>query len=1266
MSDSTPGDGSLLVSSLARGTKLPPEVEEGNVEYKLRLTDVNTERLEHLTTQMKWRLHEGRGVAVYELGVSDDGTPMGLSPGDLRVTLDTLRAICHKSSAEFVSVTRRHVSDNEIAKLALHSTTMSPVTSADIFGITAGADVNGADGISATQAPLRLGSAAARGPKKKKKKDEEDPRVIKMREKEEGFPSAMFDLEALGGLDDGLSQGYVGWTSPESENGPGDSETIAAAKIPRKKSNKKSKHLSGDQRRSSPSSSPLSSSLAIFGLDSPTSVTASLSPSSQPDSLFNHSERVSPSPSRNPSCKSPRPVPAFTAAATYEDSDLFGSSPVRTDSGMARSTNGRSPRRDFTTEDDDIGLFGPDDAPAAPRPNSKKARLPSPRHEVTTEDDDIGLFRPDDGPPAPRPNSKKARPPSPQRESTTEDDDIGLFRSDDGPPAPRPNAKKESKPAIPASEERRVVAEVVVRKVHSFGMDLFGSGNGIGSTEDLVQASGQGSGGMGTPSEGVVEMRIVVLGPEHAGKSTLLGVLTHGVPDNSKGRARLNLLRHKHEVLTGRTSHLAHQLIGFPVQQGNVGTAQNGDRPGTPGSLDMRKKMMGSARDDDDLSFFSHVAGGSSHSPGDNASPSHSILNYRTHGTWEDIVGNSSRIIHFVDTAGHPKYRRTSVTGLMGYGPDAALLVVPADKGYLSDVAKETWTMCCGLGVRVALVVSKVDLASGHNVRRTLEGIAEMVGGAFDWDMDDDIDAAGQNVKMTGSGSDSEEILLTPPDQVKLALLKSPASLSSRQMDSLVAGFVARRVVPVFLASSVTEDGLDELVEFLRVLPKISGRKWQEKMNRDVEFQIEEVFTVPDVGPVVAGVLLAGTLCPATETRTLFLGPTNRDGDFIPVRVTSVQRQRIAVRSARAGDACTLAIECLEENVEFRTANRSKRRTETAGEDGESTAKVARSPTPVKSPSLLGKSPKHTRSPSFGRRHSPGLSGSPGIAGMGHKSPPLRRRANGVDAGVMGMFGLSESEAEDSEDIGFDEVQVGPADPTTTSSPSSERKVRAVKLRRGQAIVSTTGGSRVQIRIGDGVATLPTPVGEWEVEAQVEVLRSAQEGVRRSDDSFGIARKGVIHIGSIRQTVEIVEVRDVIKRRLLQIKLTEPTTPPGVGVEIGDLDFPPVGLDSRSGSPSPSFLATEASPGDSGELQPLPPPVEDASLHLGDSATDLGTDFAVAKAENNTLARLSDLGDGGRIRFRFLAQPEWVREGWRVLYRADNGLLAVGKVIPSI
>lgn len=49
--------------------RLPPEPEQGNVEYKLKLINPSSQRFEHLVTQMKWRLREGHGEAIYQIGM---------------------------------------------------------------------------------------------------------------------------------------------------------------------------------------------------------------------------------------------------------------------------------------------------------------------------------------------------------------------------------------------------------------------------------------------------------------------------------------------------------------------------------------------------------------------------------------------------------------------------------------------------------------------------------------------------------------------------------------------------------------------------------------------------------------------------------------------------------------------------------------------------------------------------------------------------------------------------------------------------------------------------------------------------------------------------------------------------------------------------------------------------------------------------------------------------------------------------------------------
>ncbi|VDQ16274.1 unnamed protein product [Trichobilharzia regenti] len=64
-------------------------------------------------------------------------------------------------------------------------------------------------------------------------------------------------------------------------------------------------------------------------------------------------------------------------------------------------------------------------------------------------------------------------------------------------------------------------------------------------------------------------MCVALVGGMDSGKSTLIGVLTDGELDNARGKARLNLFRHLHEVQSGRTSSLSRELLGFDAD-GNV------------------------------------------------------------------------------------------------------------------------------------------------------------------------------------------------------------------------------------------------------------------------------------------------------------------------------------------------------------------------------------------------------------------------------------------------------------------------------------------------------------------------------------------------------------------------------------------------------------------------------------------------------------------------------------------------------------------------
>ena len=80
--------------------QLEQEDDEGNVEYKLKLVNPSAERFDRLVSQMKFRLDEGLGEALYEIGVADDGTPYGLDDAQLEASLATLKRMAKEIDAE--------------------------------------------------------------------------------------------------------------------------------------------------------------------------------------------------------------------------------------------------------------------------------------------------------------------------------------------------------------------------------------------------------------------------------------------------------------------------------------------------------------------------------------------------------------------------------------------------------------------------------------------------------------------------------------------------------------------------------------------------------------------------------------------------------------------------------------------------------------------------------------------------------------------------------------------------------------------------------------------------------------------------------------------------------------------------------------------------------------------------------------------------------------------------------------------------------------
>jgi len=166
-----------------------------------------------------------------------------------------------------------------------------------------------------------------------------------------------------------------------------------------------------------------------------------------------------------------------------------------------------------------------------------------------------------------------------------------------------------------------------------------------------------------------IDVRIAVCGNVDAGKSTFIGVLTKGKLDNGRGLARLEVFNHKHEIETGRTSSISHQILGFSASGKCVNYNDN----------------------------------------------LHSV-------TWGDIIEESYKVISFFDLAGHEKYFKTTVSGMTGEMPDYCFMIVGANMG-VSKMTKEHFGIALSLRIPTIVIVTKIDIAPPDVLKRTLNDI---------------------------------------------------------------------------------------------------------------------------------------------------------------------------------------------------------------------------------------------------------------------------------------------------------------------------------------------------------------------------------------------------------------------------------------------------------------------------------------------------------------------------------------------------------------
>ncbi|KAH2174528.1 hypothetical protein V6Z92_006371 [Aspergillus fumigatus] len=308
--------------------------------------------------------------------------------------------------------------------------------------------------------------------------------------------------------------------------------------------------------------------------------------------------------------------------------------------------------------------------------------------------------------------------------------------------------------------------------------------------------------------EEMAEIRIAVVGNVDAGKSTMLGVLVKGNLDDGRGRARINLFRHKHEVESGRTSSVGLEIMGFDSHGEIVGSSQG-------------RKL-----------------------------------------SWEEIGKRSAKVISFSDLAGHERYLRTTVFGMLSSSPNYCLLMVAANNG-LIGMSKEHLGIALALNVPVMVIITKIDICPPQILQETVSQLTK---------------------------------ILKSPGARKIPIFVK----DMEETINTATQFVSQRICPIFQVSNVTGENLELVRTFLNILP----HRGQYNTEAPFEFLINDTFSVPHVGTVVSGVAKSGVIHAGDS---VLVGPDSL-GQFTTTTIKSIERKRIQVNACFAGQSGSFAL----------------------------------------------------------------------------------------------------------------------------------------------------------------------------------------------------------------------------------------------------------------------------------------------------------------------------------------------------------------------
>lgn len=371
-----------------------------------------------------------------------------------------------------------------------------------------------------------------------------------------------------------------------------------------------------------------------------------------------------------------------------------------------------------------------------------------------------------------------------------------------------------------------------------------------------------------TSLDDIIELRLSMCGNVDSGKSTLTSVLTRGCRDDGRGFARSFVFRHRHEQDTGRTSSVSEHYVGFSAtgevtNHTAVDTFSVKTSNSTEGSKPVCSAPATGAAHKQAFHPSTHASDGQTPSDGQKTSST----NHSKHHIAEEVVRSyrpqelsqtSDKLITLYDLAGHEKYLKTTVLGMTRGTPDYACVVISANNG-IQRMTKEHLILCLALKLPFFIVVTRIDSTPPNVKADTMASIGKM--------------------------------LKSKVVQRKPFVLKSMS-------DVIVAAKHLRHLalVPVIELSNVTGEGLALLTQLLHLLP--TRHRWAEEKQKPQEMIIDNIFFVPGVGTVVAGIVTQGVF---HANDTVLLGP-DALGQFRPTTIKSIHIRGVNVHHVEAGN----------------------------------------------------------------------------------------------------------------------------------------------------------------------------------------------------------------------------------------------------------------------------------------------------------------------------------------------------------------------------